>query len=269
MATIDLDKIPTKDTITFRDSLNIELVQGKFDLSYKSEISKMSDFFMPNNEIDNYRTELEKHVSDLEKWVFGNGTTHLGFATKEILDNNYLYLTESNFYYKRLLTDEVMEKLCSEYANYNMLSAKLEYCKTKGQYVATELANELARIAAIMKTQTIMNDTNVQATLANVGAEIKAGGIIGEGAAALYAALLEARAALEAALAAAAAGAGGGDSNVTQLKVSYIDGKGWVVSRKKPGWTEFAPWWGRATKEAAIASAKEQIAKHPGAYVLV
>lgn len=199
MATIDLDKIPTKDTITFRDSLNIELVQGKFDLSYKSEISKMSDFFMPNNQIDNYRTELEKHVSDLEKWVFGNGTTHLGFVTKEILDNKYLYLSESNFYYKRLMTDEVMEKLCSEYANYNMLSANLDYCKTKGQNVATELANELARIAAIMKSQTIMNDTNVQAALANVGAEIKAGGMIGEGAAALYAAYLEAVARAEAA----------------------------------------------------------------------
>lgn len=259
MATIDLDKIPTKDTITFRDSLNIELVQGKFDLSYKSEISKMSDFFMPNNQIDNYRTELEKHVSDLEKWVFGNGTTHLGFATKEILDNNYLYLTESNFYYKRLLTDEVMEKLCSEYANYNMLSAKLEYCKTKGQYVATELANELARIAAIMKTQTIMNDTNVQATLANVGAEIKAGGIIGEGAAALYAALLEARAALEAALAAAAAG--GGSDGKQQLIVVGARAT-WQVKVKGIN-TILATF---RNKDDARAYLRELVTKYPDKY---
>lgn len=180
MATINLDEIPTKDTITYRDSLNIELIQGKFNLSFKSEILKMSDFFMPNNEIDNYRTELERYVLDLERWVFGNGSTHLGFVTKEVIDNNYLYLTESNFYYKRLLTDDVMESICSEYANQNVISSLIENCKEYGQNRATALANSLATTASIMKTQAIMNDTNVQAALASVGSRLKAASIMSE-----------------------------------------------------------------------------------------
>ncbi len=196
MASLNLDEIPTMPVIKIGDTLNIEIVKGKFDLSYKSELSKMNGMFMSNSEIERYQSIIANWTHALEMWVFGDGKEYLGFATKDMLDRNYLYLSESNYYYKRLLTDEVMEALCSEYANKKMLSASIEYCKMKGQYTATELANVLAQLATILKSKSIMNDTNIQTNFLENESILSAGTTIGEGAAALYQALLDALAKL-------------------------------------------------------------------------
>lgn len=174
MASINLDEIPTVQVLTTNSTVNIELVVGKFNLSYKTELSKMSRFFMSNNKIDGYKDKIAGWVLALERWVFGDGTTYLGFATKDMMDNNYLYISESNYYYKRLLTDENMESLCNEYAQKNMISALVENCREYGQNRATALANALALEASIMKSQTIMNDTNIQTTFQTTEAMGKA-----------------------------------------------------------------------------------------------
>lgn len=192
MASLNLDEIPTKPILKIGDTLNMEIVRGKFDLSYKSEIDKLNGKFMSNSQVEKYQNTIAGWTLALERWAFGDGKNYLGFATKEMLDNNYLYLSESNYYYKRLLTDEVMEALCNEYADKKMLSASLDYCRMKGQFTATELANTLAQLAALLKSQNIMNDTNIQNSYMKDESILSAGSIIGEGAAALYQALLDA-----------------------------------------------------------------------------
>lgn len=213
MASINLDEIPTKPTLKIGDNLNIEVVKGKFNLSYKSEIAKLNGKFMSNSQVEKYQSTIAGWVLALERWVFGDGKNYLGFATKEMVDNNYLYLSESNYYYKRLLTDEVMEALCNEYATKDMISAMVDNCREYGQNRATALANALAMAASVMKTQNIMNDTNIQTNFNTCDSILSAAQIMSDAMMNAAAAGGEAAGGGAAAGGAGGGGAGGGGSS--------------------------------------------------------
>ena len=210
MANVDLSEIPTKDILTSRDHLNMEVIHGKFNLSYRVGLSGFSGFFLRSDDIRKMTEWIDNQTRKLEQFVYGPGNR---LMTKDEMDATFMPISESKFYRRKLLTGEVMENLCLDYATRKQLSATLNMSGQKGMYSATELANILAWIAAVCKTQQYINEANAQIGAMQASASLVGGDAIGEGAAALVTALAEAKAALEEALAALAAAeeAGGGE----------------------------------------------------------
>ena len=258
MPTVSLQAIPTVDRVVARDQLNLEVLKGKFGASHKVGLSAMSSMFMDRAEADGYDDQINGWTAWLQRFVYGDGSNY-GIVLKETMDGKFLFLSESKFYRDRLLTGPVMSALCMEYATSEMLSALLDNARQKGLSAATELGNALARLAAIMKSQAIMSDTDTQTTGLLNEARMEAASAIAEGLAAMNAAIQAAADAAAAAqqaaedAAAAAAGAaaqgemaGGGRSK----KPGTND---WYVFLKKPAGS-WSQWGGGRTEADAIST---------------
>ncbi len=160
MANLSLADIPTKETLTKKDIFNMEVIHGKFNLSYRSSLSSFSSFFLSSDELTKMTNQLDNYCVWLDHRVRDGANDSL--MDKEEMENKFLFLSEAKYYYKRLLTDEVMENVCSEYTKINYLSSVIDNCREYGQSRATALANALAQDAAMVKSKAIMNDTNIQ-----------------------------------------------------------------------------------------------------------
>ena len=160
MANINLSEITTKDILTKTDLYNLEVIHGTFNLSYRSSLSSFGKFFLSSDDLKKMTGKLDEYCSWLDHLV-GDGSDD-SLMDKEEMEAKFLLLSEANFYYKRLLTDEVMEDVCSEYARTKEISAMVDTCREYGQSRATALANALAQDAAVVKSKAIMNDTNIQ-----------------------------------------------------------------------------------------------------------
>ena len=159
MANVSLAEIPTKDILTSRDHLNLEVIHGKFNLSYKTSLISCKDFFLQSSDIVTMTNWIDAVTRDLEKFVYGPGNR---LMTKDEMDATFMPTSESKYYRQRLLTDEVMEDLVQDYATRKQLSAVINSCKENGQMRATALANALAAEAAVAKTQQYINEANAQ-----------------------------------------------------------------------------------------------------------
>ncbi len=249
MANVNLADVITKDSITKKDILNLEVIHGKFNLSYRSSLSAFSNFFLSSSDLTAMTKNIDTYCVWLDHKVRDGANDSL--MDKEEMENKFLFLSEAKYYYKRLLTHEVMEEVCSEYATAQMLSAMIDDCRTKGQYVATELANALSWQASIVKTTAIMNDTNIQLNSLDIESMLDTATVLGDTIGSLANQIAELQSqmeGLEAGGGEAGGGGGGGGGGSDNSKVLTLSFKGvgkngvkyYVVNINGKGWFTIA-----------------------------